>query len=65
MRTQEERDEQTLDIMSAILVAVLVWALPVVALFVLAAVFDAEGPAAALAALVALGFVATIVHRLR
>lgn len=65
MRSQAERDEQTLDIMSAILVAALLWALPLVALGVLAAVFDAEGPAAGVAALAALGFVVTVVLRLR
>lgn len=65
MRTQAERDEQTVDIMAAILVAGLAWGLLFLLLAVPAAVAGAEEVVPALAAVAGLGFVVMLFRRLR
>ncbi|CAI9401316.1 hypothetical protein [Nocardioides sp. T2.26MG-1] len=70
MRTQQERDEQTLDIVAAVFGAALLWGLPVLVLAVLVAAtnVDVDVPAAAesiFAVLIGALYAATVVVVLR
>jgi hypothetical protein len=64
VRTQAERDEQTVDIVAAILVAGLIWGVLLILLAVPAGVLGADEVLPVLAVAAAVGFVVTVVRRL-